>query len=150
VISIEINGQKLDLNDNALLKDAIETAKAFYIPGTTVGILKTGAMKEEATSEYKIHTTKGEFRIELFGDHILWAKFNHLFSNVKAHWETRNAIAFGPVGTDITIQRAEQKYNRYDVFMERAGMIPEILISWLQKTNIFPIMEARRTQLLER
>jgi len=124
VISIEINGQKLDLNDNALLKDAIETAKAFYIPGTTVGILKTGAKKEEATSEYKINTTKGEFRIELFAEHILWTKFNHLFSNVKAHWETRNAIAFGPVGTDITIQRAEKKYNRYDVFMGTGGYDP--------------------------
>jgi putative methanogenesis marker protein 3 len=125
VISIEINGQKLELEDNALLKDAIEKAKAFYILDTTVGILKTGAKKEEATYEYKIHTTKGEFRMELFGDHILWTKFNHLFNNVKAHWETRNAIAFGPVGTDITIQRAEQKYNRYDVFMGTGGYDPE-------------------------
>jgi putative methanogenesis marker protein 3 len=124
VISIEINGQKLELEDKALLKDAINASKALYIPGTTIGIIKTGAKVEEATLEYKIHTTKGEFRIELFGDHTLWTKSNHLFPNVQAHWETRNAIAFGPVVTDINIQRAEQKYNRYDVFLGTGGYDP--------------------------
>jgi len=124
VISIEINGHKLELQDKALLKDAINASKAVYIPGTTIGIIKTGAKVEEATSEYKINTTKGEFRIELFGDHTLWTKSNHLFLNVKAHWETRNAIAFGPVATDITIQRGEQKYNRYDVFLGTGGYDP--------------------------
>ena len=112
MISIEINGQKLELNDNALLKDAVETAKSFYIPGTTIGILKTGDKKEEATSEYKIITTKGEFRVELSGDSSLWTKFNHVFIDKKAHWETRNVIAFGPFETDILVERAEQKYNR--------------------------------------
>ena len=124
MISVEINGQKIELDDNALLKDAINAVNAFYIPGTTVGILKTGAKVEEATSEYNIHTTKGEFRIELFGDHTLWSRSNHLFLNAKAHWDTRNAIAFGPVGTDITIQRVEQKYNRYDVFLGTGGYDP--------------------------
>lgn len=121
MISIEINEQKLELSDNALLKDAIEIAKAFYIPGTTIGILKTGAKKEEVTSEYKILTTKGEFRIELFGDSTLWTKFNQLFININAHWETRNAIAFGPVETNINIQRVEQKYDRYDIFLGTGG-----------------------------
>lgn len=125
MISIEINGQKLELEDKALLKDAINTSKTFYIPGTTIGILKTGAKVEEATSEYKIQSTKGEFRIELFGDHSLWIRSNHLFLNAKAHWDTRNAIAFGPVATDITIQRIEQKYNRYDVFLGTGGYDPE-------------------------
>jgi len=68
VINIEVNGQKLELNDGAALRDALEAAKAFYFPGTTAGILKTGTKKEEATSEYKILTTKGEFRIELAGN----------------------------------------------------------------------------------
>jgi putative methanogenesis marker protein 3 len=124
VISIEINGEKVELEDKALLKDAINASKAFYIPGTTIGIIKTGAKVEEATSEYKIHTTKGEFRIELFGDHSLWGRINHLFPNSKAHWETRNVISFGPVATDINIQRAEQKYNRYDVFLGTGGYDP--------------------------
>jgi putative methanogenesis marker protein 3 len=124
VISIEINGQKLELDDKALLKDAINASKAFYIPGTTIGIIKTSEKVEEATSEYKIHTTKGEFRIELFGDHTLWTKSSHLFSNVTAHWETRNAIAFGPAAMDIKIQRGEQKYNRYDVFLGTGGYDP--------------------------
>jgi len=124
VISIEINGEKVELEDKALLKDAINASKAFYIPGTTIGIIKTGAKVEEATSEYKIHTTKGEFRIELFGDHSLWGRINQLFPNSKAHWETRNVISFGPVATDINIQRAEQKYNRYDVFLGTGGYDP--------------------------
>lgn len=119
--SIEINGQILEVKDDTTLKDAIEHAKAYYIPGSTIGILKTHAKKEEVTSEYKIITTKGEFRIELTGDSVLWNKFNHLFSDVKAHWETRNAIAFGPVDTDVVPQRFEQKYNRYDVFFGTGG-----------------------------
>ncbi len=121
VISIEINGQKLELNDGASLNDAILLSSAFYIPGTTIGILKAGTKKEEATSEYKITTTKGEFRIELLGDSALWNKFNHIFLNINAHWETRDSIAFGPVETDIVPQRAEQKYNKYDVFFGTGG-----------------------------
>jgi putative methanogenesis marker protein 3 len=121
VVSIEINGQKSDLKENASLKDAIELSKAFYIPGTTIGILKTGTQKEQATSEYKIITSKGELRIEVSGDPGLWNKFSQYFPGANAHWETTNSIAFGPVGTDIIPQRMEQKYNRYDVFLGTGG-----------------------------
>ncbi len=121
MLSIEINGQKSEVKDDTSLKEAIELTGAYYIPGTTVGILKTGAKKEEATSEYKMFTTKGEFRIELLGDSSLWNKFNHRFIDMKAHWETRDAIAFGPFETDILPQRMEQKYNRYDLFFGTGG-----------------------------
>ncbi len=121
MVSIEINGQKTDLKENATLRDAIELSKAFYIPDTTIGILKTGTQKEQATSEYEIITNKGELRIELSGDAGLWNKFSHDFPGTKAHWETVNSIAFGPVGTDIIPQRIEQKYNRYDVFFGTGG-----------------------------
>jgi putative methanogenesis marker protein 3 len=121
VISIEINGQKLEVNGDASLRDVIERSSAFYIPDTTIGILKAGTKKEEATPEYKVTTTKGEFRIELLGDSTLWNKFNHIFININAHWETRNSIAFGPVETDVVPHRAEQKYNRYDVFFGTGG-----------------------------
>lgn len=121
MISIEINGQKLEIKDDLLLKNALEIAKTFYIPGTTTGILKTSGKKEEATSEYKILTTKGELKIELFGDSTLWTKFSHFFKDLKAHWESRYAIAFGPFETDITVERSEQKYNRYDIFLGTGG-----------------------------
>ncbi|MCX9089600.1 MAG: methanogenesis marker 3 protein [Candidatus Methanoperedens sp.] len=121
MISVEINGQKLEIKNDLLLKNALEIAKAFYIPGTTTGILKTSGKKEEATSEYKILTTKGELKIELFGDHTLWTKFSHFFKDLKAHWESRYAIAFGPFETDITVERSEQKYNRYDIFLGTGG-----------------------------
>ncbi|MCX9083408.1 MAG: methanogenesis marker 3 protein [Candidatus Methanoperedens sp.] len=124
MISIGINGQQLELEDKALLIDAINASKATYIPGTIIGIIKTGEKTEEATSEYKIHTSKGEFRIELFGDHSLWVRFNSLFVDSKAHWESSNVIAFGPVATDINIQRGEKKYNRYDVFLGTGGYDP--------------------------
>ncbi|MCX9080881.1 MAG: methanogenesis marker 3 protein [Candidatus Methanoperedens sp.] len=135
MISIEINGQKLELNDNALLKEAVETAKAFYMPGTTIGILKTGGKKEEATSEYKIITTKGEIRVELSGDSSSWTKYSHGFMDIKAHWETRSAIAFGPFETDILVERTEQKYNRYDVFLGTGGYDPKNSYLLIAKDN---------------
>ncbi len=94
MINIEVNGHKLELNDGAVLRDALEAAKAFYFPGTTAGILKAGTKKEEATSEYKILTTKGEFRIELAGEHGIWTRFNREFINTGAHWDTPDSIAF--------------------------------------------------------
>ena len=121
MLSIEINGQKLEVKEDTSLKVTIELTRAFYIPGTTVGILKTGTKKEEATSEYKIITTRGEFRIELLGDSSMWNKFNYRFIDMKAHWETRDAIAFGPFETDILPNRIEQKYNRYDLFFGTGG-----------------------------
>ncbi len=125
MISIEINGLTKDINDSAVLKDALELAGAFYFPGTTIGILKAGTKKEEATSEFKILTTKGEFRIELTGEHDLWTRFNHEFLDSRAHWETVNSIAFGPVRTDVVPERSEKKYNRYDVFFGTGGYDPE-------------------------
>ncbi len=125
MLSIEINGQKLEVKDDASLKDAIELSGAFYVPGTTVGILKAGEKREEATLEYKINTTKGELRIELLGDNTLWNKFSHLFFDKKAHWETRDSIAFGPVETDVVPLRTEQKYNLYDVFFGTGGYDPK-------------------------
>ncbi|MFH1323240.1 MAG: methanogenesis marker 3 protein [Methanobacteriota archaeon] len=121
MILIEVNGQKLEVNDGAVLKDALERSKAFYLPGTTVGILKAGTKKEEATSEYKILTTKGEFRIELAGEHGTWTRFKDDLINIKAHWETANSIAFGPVETDVVPERVEKKFNRYDVFFGTGG-----------------------------
>ncbi len=118
---IYVNGQKLEVKDGAVLKDALELSKAFYYPGTTVGILKAGTKKEEATSEYKIFTTKGEFRIELAGDHGIWTRFKDDFINVKAHWDTPNSIAFGPFETDVVPERVEKKLNRYDVFFGTGG-----------------------------
>jgi putative methanogenesis marker protein 3 len=121
VISIEVNEQKLELNDGSTLKEAIEQGSAYYIPGTTIGILKSGTTKKEAIPEYKISTSKGEFRIELTGELSLWDKYSPSFINVKAHWETNNSIAFGPFETDVGPQRTEQKYNRYDVFFGTGG-----------------------------
>ncbi len=121
MINIEVNGHKLELNDGAVLRDALEAAKAFYFPGTTAGILKAGTKKEEATSEYKILTTKGEFRIELAGEHGIWTRFNREFINTGAHWDTPDSIAFGPVETDVLPERTGKKYNRYDVFFGTGG-----------------------------
>jgi putative methanogenesis marker protein 3 len=121
VISIEINGQKLELKEDSTLKDVIELSKTYYFPGSTIGILKTGTKKEEATSEFRIVTNKGEFRIELSGDSILWNKFCNNFVNSKAHWDTSNSLAFGPIETDVRPERAERKYNRFDVFFGTGG-----------------------------
>ncbi|MCE8422361.1 MAG: methanogenesis marker 3 protein [Candidatus Methanoperedens sp.] len=121
MISIEVNGQKFELKDGSNLKDAIDISKALYIPGTTIGIFKAGMEKKEATSEYKIFTTKGEFRIELTGDTTLWTKSSHEFAGIKAHWETSNSIAFGPFETDLIPERTARKFNRFDVFFGTGG-----------------------------
>ena len=121
MIAIEVNGQKLEVKPGSNLRDVIDISKAFYIPGTTIGILKAGAKKEEVTSEYRLITSKGEFRIEIARDSELWNRFNRNFYDTKAHWETGNSIAFGPVGTDVKPERVERKFNRYDVFFGTGG-----------------------------
>src|SRR5659263_507678 len=127
VISIEINGQKLDIKDNLLLKDAIETAKAFYIPETTIGILKTAGKKEEATSEYKILTTKGELKIELFGDSTLWTKFSHFFTDINAHWESRYAIALAHLKQILLWKGLSKNIIAMMFLSEQVAMIQKIL-----------------------
>ncbi|VVB91554.1 Uncharacterised protein [uncultured archaeon] len=137
MIYIEVNRQKFEINEGAVLKDALDISKAYYIPGTTIGILKAGEKKEEATSEYKILTTKGEFRIELSGEHGLWTRFNRDLINSRAHWETGNSIAFGPVKTDVVPERSEKKYNRYDVFFGTGGYDPETTYLMFSKDKHF-------------
>lgn len=136
-MNIEVNGQKLEINEGAVLKDAIELSKAYYFPGTTIGILKTGEKKEEATSEYKILTTKGEFKIELSGEHGLWTRYNRDLIESRAHWETGNSIAFGPIKTDVVPERSEKKYNRYDVFFGTGGYDPDTSYLMFSKDKHF-------------
>lgn len=121
MISIEINGKSLELEDGITLKDAFKKGNVLHIPGTTVGILKAEAKKERTTLEYKITTSKGEFKIELYDVSLLWNKFLEDFDPIRAHWETNNSIAFGPFETTINPERKEEKYNRYDVFFGTGG-----------------------------
>lgn len=136
MISVEVNGKKLEVKDDAILKDAIERSKAYYVPGATIGILKAGKIKETATSEYKIITTKGEFRIELTDIH-LWNRFNNNFVNLRVHWQTSNSVAFGPFETDIIPERVEKKYNRYDIFFGTGGYDPKNTYLMFSKNKHF-------------
>jgi len=123
VISVEINDQKVELSEGSILREAFEITNTRYIPGTTIGIIKGAARKEEITTEYRLTTTKGEIRLEMIGGGIneTWLKYHDSFSQASVRWAGPEAVAFGPVETDIIPTRSEREYNKYDVVFGAGG-----------------------------
>jgi putative methanogenesis marker protein 3 len=123
-INVEINDISVEIEDGATLGDIIDKTKTSYIPGATIGIVRGGELKEELTTEYSIRTNKGEFKIEVDPDKPEFNKkwnTNFIGKELRAHWSTPDAVAFGPVETDIEPDKSTFEYQRYDLIFGTGG-----------------------------
>lgn len=123
-INVEINEMPVEIEEGATLGDILTKTRTFYIEGATIGIVRGGEQKEEQTTEYSIRTNKGEFKIEVDSDKPdctrQWIT-NILGRELRAHWSTPDAVAFGPVETDIKPDTSTFEYQRYDTIFGAGG-----------------------------
>jgi len=123
-ITVELNELSMEMEDGTTLGELLTTTKATYHKGTTIGIVKGGEEKEEQTTEYSLKTNKGEFKIEVDSQN---AEFLNIWATVfvgkelRAHWATPDAVAFGPVGTGIKPDRGTYGYKKYDIIFGAGG-----------------------------
>ncbi|MBN2488693.1 MAG: methanogenesis marker 3 protein [Methanosarcinaceae archaeon] len=129
-INVEVNGQQITLPHNSTLADALSVSKAPYKEGTAIGMLKeTTGRKTEEITEYTITTSRGEFKIELLepdsDSKNRWFHHFKKYEGTPIRWISRDAVAFGPFGTDIHPTRGTSNFERFEVAYGAGGFDPE-------------------------
>jgi putative methanogenesis marker protein 3 len=122
-IVVEVNGKKLAVPAGSRIADALAAAGARRVPGTIIGIVsgREEARKEVAT-EFRVITSKGEFRIELTGDRKdTWLKSYERLIGARMKWANGQAVAFGPFASDVQPGKGESEYRAWDVSLGTGG-----------------------------
>ncbi|MDF1557000.1 MAG: methanogenesis marker 3 protein [ANME-2 cluster archaeon] len=123
-ITVELNERSFQMDVGGTLGELLTKTQTPYHKGTTIGIVKGGEEKEEHTTEYSLKTNKGEFKIEVDSKKTdflnTWAA-TFIGKELRAHWDTPDAIAFGPVETGIKPDKGTYAYKRYDIIFGAGG-----------------------------
>jgi putative methanogenesis marker protein 3 len=122
-IVVEVNGKKLVVPAGSRIADALAVAGTRRVPGTIIGIVSGRAeARKEVATEFRVITSKGEFRIELSGDRKeAWLRsYDRLFGG-KLKWANGQAVAFGPFASDVQPGRGETEYRAWDVSLGTGG-----------------------------
>ena len=101
-------------------------SNAPYKKGTAIGILiEKEDMKSQASVEYLVKTSKGEFKIELKDDSSLsskrWASIFNDFNDIPVRWTSKDALAFGPFSTDMEPVRGSTEMDRFTLLFGAGG-----------------------------
>lgn len=128
-ISVEVNGQGYILPAGSTLGDALKVSRAPYIAGAAVGVIKKAAEKRtEEITEYAINTPKGELRIEIKDPESssgkLWAEHYKQYEGKGIHWESPEALAFGPFEANIKPSHETGNFEAFDVLFGAGGFDP--------------------------
>ncbi len=121
---VELNGNKVELpQDVTTLRDVVEFTRIEYHEGLVIGIVKgRRAQKLEIVKEYAIQTSKGEIKIEINDEtKLLWFENYEKFVGSKVHWSQPHVASIGPVVTDLSVDRNEREYQRWDVIYSLGG-----------------------------
>lgn len=125
-IAIEINGQELKIPEGSTLEDAIQVSKAPHKKGTAVGIIiEREDLRSQASVEYTVKTSKGEFRIELTDESspssARWISVFKNLAGTPVRWTSRDALAFGPFSTDMEVSRGSTEMERFTLVFGAGG-----------------------------
>ncbi|MEZ5336604.1 MAG: methanogenesis marker 3 protein [Methanolobus sp.] len=125
-ITVEINGQELKIPEGSTLEDAIKVSNAPYKKGTSIGILiEKEDLKSQASVEYIVKTSKGEFKIELLDESSpsskRWISLFKDLAEVPVRWTSKDALAFGPFSTDMDPVRGSSDMERFTMLFGAGG-----------------------------
>jgi len=123
-ITVELNEVSVEIEEGASLGDLLTKTQTSCISRATIGIVKGDEEKEEQTTEYSVQTNKGEFKIEVDPEkpELVSTWLSQIVGKqLRAHWATIDALAFGPIPTNITPDRGTFDYQRYDLVFGAGG-----------------------------
>jgi len=123
---VRVNSEEIEIPEGSTIRDAIETAKAPYMDGCVLGVVKGREEIERHVNKYKIKTTKGSIIIELLEDSApdLVKTWKNMYKEFRAHrirWTTSNEVSIGPVKSKLTPTRDEHQYGKWDVIISLSG-----------------------------
>lgn len=127
MVEVEINGEKLSVDETSTILDALNSAGAPYAKDCKIIAVRRGEVSE-IPKDFLIETDKGKFSIKMADPLLpLWLKHYRDFQRIKIGWITRNVVTFGPV--DLTPSRLKAtdqtvKYRPWEVFLSFGGFDP--------------------------
>ncbi len=129
-ITLNVNGESVELKKGSTIADALEHTDSPHNPGTSVGILKVSEeYRKEGVTSYRIITSKGEIEIELNdpekGSVQTWIQIFKRFEGKSVRWVGRDAVAFGSISADISIEREPASFDKFDVLFGAGGYDPD-------------------------
>ncbi|MDI6896292.1 methyl-coenzyme M reductase-associated protein Mmp3 [Methanocella conradii] len=123
-ITVQINEKKVTLPYGSAISDALAAAGYQHQPDTVIGIVSGREEKRrEVATEFRVLTSKGEFKIELTAEAAkrIWIENYGRLVGCKARWTTAQAIAFGPIPSGIEVGKGEHEYARWEVSFGTGG-----------------------------
>ena len=123
-MKVVVNGLDVELPTGSRVMDAIRVSGAVYHTGCVIGLVEDTSKSEVETDRYMIETSRGKLKIRLRSSSGLteyWKKNYREFVGKQVVWQTKNALAFGHISTDLVPRRSSQNYRCWDIFLGLSG-----------------------------
>ncbi|MHC1575734.1 MAG: methyl-coenzyme M reductase-associated protein Mmp3 [Methanosarcinaceae archaeon] len=129
-IHVQINGQSVTLPEGTSIRDAIDISNAPYKDGTAIGVIRNvESRKADVIKGYTVHTSQGDLKIELYDDASdsirRWSENFRDYGDTPVRWTDNNAVAFGPMETDVVPVRDAVDLGAYEVLFGAGGFDPK-------------------------
>lgn len=129
-MQVKVNGEIIELPSGATIQDAIEAARAPYLEGCVLGVVRGKEEIEKHVNKYSLKTSKGKVIIELLADGPdklinTWKERFRDFADVGVRWTTANEVAIGPIKTELEPTHEEHDYDRWEVILSLSGFTAE-------------------------
>ena len=129
-IHVQINGQSVTLPEGTSIRDAIDISNAPYQDGTAIGVIRNvESRKADVIKGYTVHTSQGDLKIELYDDTSdsirRWSEHFRDYGDIPVRWTDNNAVAFGPMETDVVPVRGAVDLGIYEVLFGAGGFDPK-------------------------
>ncbi|MHC1610362.1 MAG: methyl-coenzyme M reductase-associated protein Mmp3 [Candidatus Methanospirareceae archaeon] len=130
------NGESVEVKSKRL-GDIIRELDGAYKEGCIIAVVseKRGG---ELKNEFSLKTTRGESRIKIAREKetdalSFFYKIYKNFEGGRIDWITEDITAIGPIGTNLSVERREHRYRKWDVFFGFGGFDPGMTYLMISK-----------------
>ncbi len=133
-MKIKFDGENQDVRGKKL-GDIIKELSVDYQPGCLIAVVSEKEVLE-LKNEFAIKTGHGEVRLKIIREEgreevesavlSLFLKDYNKFHNGSGTiaWKTEDITAIGPIATNLAVEKSEQSYKKWDVFLGFGGFDP--------------------------
>ena len=121
-MKVIVNGKEKTLKSGATLKTAI--AGEPYNKDTLIAVHLSEEKLVQETSDFEILTNRGTLVMHINDtpESRMWKSLlTDRMKGATSRWVTHNLIAFGSFPTELSVDRSENLYRMYDVFLSLGG-----------------------------
>jgi putative methanogenesis marker protein 3 len=137
-MKIIFNGEPREVKSKRL-GDSIKEVDAPYKQGCIVAVISEKKGKE-LKNEFSLETARGEARIKIAREketeaislfHEVYKQFHNDVGRIG--WVSEDITAIGPIKTNLSVEKSEQRYKKWDVFFGLGGFDPDLTYLMISK-----------------